>query len=107
MSTTYTKLRDGSWGVRGTGLVAGARTSVIKRDGSSKTETVGRVLWTGPDGVSIATVEQQAKDSGAASTRSRSSRSGGRCRSCGGPIVDAAHQQAMGGYCGSCAFDEM
>ena len=30
----------------------------------------------------------------------------GRCRGCGGPIVDAPHHRAMEGYCGSCAFDE-
>jgi hypothetical protein len=29
-----------------------------------------------------------------------------RCRGCGGPIRDAGHHQAAGGYCGSCAFDE-
>ena len=52
---TYTKLRDGSWGLRGHGLTAGATVRVTKRDGSSKTETVGRVLWTG-DGVSLATI---------------------------------------------------
>lgn len=30
----------------------------------------------------------------------------GRCRGCGGPITNAAHHAAMGGYCGTCAFDE-
>ena len=30
----------------------------------------------------------------------------GRCRGCGGPIRDAACHAAMGGYCGSCAFNE-
>ena len=30
----------------------------------------------------------------------------GRCRCCHGPIQDASHHAAMGGYCGSCAFDE-
>lgn len=30
----------------------------------------------------------------------------GRCRGCGGELRDAAHHRAMGGYCGSCAFDE-
>lgn len=29
-----------------------------------------------------------------------------RCRGCGGPVVNAPHHRAMGGYCGSCAFDE-
>lgn len=30
----------------------------------------------------------------------------GRCRECGGPLVDVARHEAMGGLCGSCAFDE-
>lgn len=30
----------------------------------------------------------------------------GGCRGCGGPIRNAPHHRAMGGYCGYCAFDE-
>jgi hypothetical protein len=30
----------------------------------------------------------------------------GVCRGCGGPIRDAGHHRAMGGFCGACAFDE-
>lgn len=32
--------------------------------------------------------------------------SNGMCRGCRGPIVNAPHGRAMGGYCGSCAYDE-
>jgi hypothetical protein len=47
---SYTKLRDGSWGVRTEGrVVEGLVVTVTKRDGSVKTETIGRVLWTGAD----------------------------------------------------------
>lgn len=54
--TTYTKLRDGSWGLRAQGsLTAGQAVSVRKKDGSAKTETVGRILWTG-DGITLATI---------------------------------------------------
>jgi len=28
------------------------------------------------------------------------------CRGCRGPIRNAPHHRAMGGYCGYCAFDE-
>ena len=28
------------------------------------------------------------------------------CRECHGPLVNVAHPRAMGGLCGSCAFDE-
>jgi len=77
---TYTQLRDGSWGLRGAGLTSGRTVTVTKRDGSTKIETVGRVLWTG-DGVVLATISS-----------SRSSTTGQRrsydpdrhrCHSCG------------------------
>lgn len=41
--------------------------------------------------------------SGAAEMRAENS---GRCRGCGGQLVDADHHRAMNGFCGSCAFDE-
>lgn len=55
---TYTKLKDGSWGVRATGgqhLTAGATVTVAKRDGTTKTETIKAVLWSG-DGVTLASI---------------------------------------------------
>lgn len=56
--TTYTKLRDGSWGLRIAGAAQpGARVSV-----ATKTETVGRVLWTG-NGISLATIAQSDRQS--------------------------------------------
>ena len=52
---TYTKLKDGSWGLRvvrhsseeapGQGEVV----AVSKKDGSKKDEAIGRVLWSGTD----------------------------------------------------------
>lgn len=100
MSVTYTKLRDGSWGLRGpaTQLKPGAVVIATKRSGETKQEKVGRVLWTG-NGVAMATI------AGSSSAPSRGGRRGG-CRECGGPIVDAARHRAMGGLCGECAFDE-
>lgn len=53
---SYTKLRDGSWGLRGHGLADGVTVVVVKRDGTRKTETVGRVLWRGTDGLALATI---------------------------------------------------
>lgn len=54
---TYTKLKDGSWGIRGTTseIRAGSTVTVVKKSGERKTETVGKVLWTG-DGIALATV---------------------------------------------------
>lgn len=60
---TYTKLRDGSWGLRGSGLVASRSVIVTKKSGETKTETVGRVLWTGQDGVSLATTGARERQS--------------------------------------------
>lgn len=61
--TTYTKLRNGSWGLRGHDLAAGAQVVVSKRDGSTKTEVVGRILWTG-QGITLATISQAAARGG-------------------------------------------
>ena len=96
---SYTKLRDGSWGVRAEGEVrAGQSLTVTKRDQTTKVETVGRVLWTGPDArtgevVSLCSI---LKDSAPASPRAAyagnyqtSWRS--RCpnpRDCGDPCCD-------------------
>ena len=53
-TATYTKLRDGSWGIRIAGVVAptvGATVTVAKRSGETKREIVGRVVWQGADAV--------------------------------------------------------
>lgn len=64
MTATYTKLRDGSWGVRAAGkVVAGQTITVAKRDGSTKTETVDRVLWSG-DGVTLASIAKRSPQQG-------------------------------------------
>lgn len=51
MKATYTKLRDGSWGVRleGGPLPAGSTVTVTKRDGGQKQETIKAVVWSGKD----------------------------------------------------------
>lgn len=103
MTVTWTKLRDGTWGLRGAGLVRGQLVTVTKKNGESERVTVGEVLWTG-QGVAL------ARASGGASKASTGARSAGTrrggCRGCGGPIVHAREHRAMEGYCGSCAFDE-
>jgi len=38
--TTYTKLKDGSWGIKGKGLTTGQTVSVTKKSGECNTETV-------------------------------------------------------------------
>jgi hypothetical protein len=41
---TYTKLRNGEWGVRGEGLVVGQTVTVTKKSGETKTEKVAQIL---------------------------------------------------------------
>lgn len=100
---TFAKLNDGSWGLRGPQkeLVTGRLVTVSLRDGTVQTAIVGRVLAQFQDGNALAT-----KDTGTRSGRRDSGRRYGGCRECGGPVVDAPHHRAMGGYCGECAFDE-
>ncbi len=52
---TWTKLRNGSWGIKGFDLTEGEQVTVTKKSGETKTATVGKVIWTGTDGMSIAT----------------------------------------------------
>lgn len=64
---TYTKLRDGNWGVRGPAdqVLEGMRVVVTKKSGATKNETVGRIVWSGADrrtglNISIAEVAKSA-----------------------------------------------
>jgi hypothetical protein len=102
---TYTKLRNGNWGVRGFRLLAGITITVTKKDGTVKTEKIDRILWQGDDGMCLATIiaSEPSYDRRSSSKESNS----GRCRACGGPIVNTSYQHAMHGYCGACAFDEI
>jgi len=107
LTITYTKLRDGSWGVRAPASTkAGDTITVTKKSGETKVERVERVLWTG-DGIALCAL---APSSGYSAQRvQRTSSAGGtsgRCRECRGPIRSSPEHRAMGGLCGSCAFDE-
>jgi hypothetical protein len=53
---TFTKLRDGSWGLRGMGLQQGDSVLVSRRDGSRTKMEVGRIVWKGPDGTTVAEI---------------------------------------------------
>jgi hypothetical protein len=49
---TYTKLRDGSWGLRGADIRKGdegCTVTVQKKDGTTKDEVIDRVVWRGRD----------------------------------------------------------
>jgi hypothetical protein len=56
MTNTYTKLRDGSWGVRSTEEVRpGQVVTVIKKSGDTKVETIKTIIWSG-NGVWICSI---------------------------------------------------
>lgn len=69
--TTYTKLRDGSWGVKGKGLVAGSNITVTKKSGESKVETIDHILWTGTDGSQLASIRQTERSNRKQYSRNR------------------------------------
>lgn len=59
-SARYTKLADGSWGLRGRHLVAGGSVEVRKASGETKTETVASILSTDAQGWQTATIARRA-----------------------------------------------
>lgn len=83
MAITYTKLKDGSWGIRAEGVTIkdGQTVTVEKRSGEKKTETIGKVFWSG-DGVMLATVVGKTTETKPAGRSSRRS-GGGVCAECG------------------------
>jgi len=101
---TYTKLRDGSWGIRAQEpLTAGQAVTVAKRDGTTQTETVDKIVWTGEDGTTLATIQPRRKAASASSAR-RSHAETKTCWECGLPFT-RAHARANDGdwqdsYCG-------
>ena len=56
MAISFSKLKNGQWGIRGTGIKIGVANSVTKRDGSTTTAVASRILWTGEDGTQIAEI---------------------------------------------------
>lgn len=81
---SYTKLQSGAWGVRITGATppkTGQRVTVTKKDGSTATETINRVVWSGNGVYLCAIAAKQAKPKS-------------RCYSCG------CEFHGFGDYCG-------
>ena len=58
--TTFARLRDGSWGARGKGLVSGASVTITRRDGSASDHRIDQIVWTGPDGTQLASIGAKA-----------------------------------------------
>lgn len=61
-TATYSKLRDGSWGIRVIGsAIPGDRIYVTKKSGEGRYETVAAVLWCG-DGVNVCAIERDGPE---------------------------------------------
>jgi hypothetical protein len=71
MATTFTKLRDGSWGLRIEGSAQnGQSVTVTKKSGEQEVKQVGKVLWTG-NGISLATIASNGNGHSHSSSRGR------------------------------------
>lgn len=58
MKATFTKLKNGDWGVRVEGEVTEGQSIVVtKKDGSTDVKTIQKVLWN-KDGISLCSIEQ-------------------------------------------------
>lgn len=104
MLASYTKLRDGSWGIRVQGSAKAGQVVVVrKKDNTSKDETIERVLWTG-DGISLCSIGRSQQ------TRASNSRGGqqgslrGRRTGCACGSIEGEYHPW---YCESCRFEEL
>jgi hypothetical protein len=80
MAISFSKLKNGQWGLRGTGIKIGVPSIVTKRDGSVSTAVASAILWTGEDGTQLASIASANKN-GNTFTREREDR--GYCDECG------------------------
>lgn len=98
---TYTKLKDGSWGLRIEGSATPGQTvSISTKGGAVKTEIVGAVLWTGKDNKTKQTISLCSKSEGSLAKSYRRPGDGGPrgsqpCYMCGSYYCEGAR----GGLC--------
>jgi hypothetical protein len=91
---TYTKLKSGEWGLRVQGSVeSGRRVTVTKKSGESKTEIVGKVIWSG-NGISLCTIASHRNNA------SRRDYQGKMCPVCDSEPLDASLRCWECGYHG-------
>jgi hypothetical protein len=106
---TFKKTKKGEWVACGPeSEVRVGPVSITKRDGAVKHENV--VSLGKPFSVEGKTMVYgylaPSSSSSSSSSNGNGRSSNDKCRECGGPLVSAPHHRAMGGLCGSCAFDE-
>lgn len=83
-TATFTKLRDGSWGLRIVGPNAvepGQTVTVTKKSDETSTERVGEVIWSDGKGVTLAKIA--ARVTTPAAPRYAAPSRGRRMRTCG------------------------
>ena len=104
--TTYAKLTSGAWGLRSKNeaLSTGDMVDVTKRDGTVKTECVGRIIRVDAHGALAEIASKpaaQASSSAPRAPRYYAAKCPTKCRmrGCSQKAVDR-------GYCRACAFDE-
>lgn len=92
MAATYSKLRDGSWGVRVTGTrpAEGAEIEVTKKDGTTNKAKVGKVLFSG-DGFHLCSVAGGTSVTAGGRRKSRLDREDERCDLCGANKYTCGH----------------
>jgi hypothetical protein len=84
MATTWTKLKDGSWGLRSTeALNTGNLVTVTRKDGTAATVPVGALVWTG-NGVWLYVAGAKTEDGAKPATSAKPNRPSG-WRPCGYP----------------------
>lgn len=84
MTATYTKLKSGEWGIRVETTIPpepGATITVRKKDGTTKTETIAKVVWSG-NGISLCTIGSTGSSYTPKSGKSRRTSDDDRCDLC-------------------------
>lgn|ERR1700704_5680630 len=102
MPITYTKLKNGNWGVRSTeALRDGQAVTVTKKNNEAKLETVDKVVWSG-NGIWIAAISSQTRPPSKQSRSRRDPDAPGR----NGMMPGCGACRNLGRMCKQCAFDE-
>lgn len=102
-TATFTKLRDGDWGLRIVGPHAvepGQTVTVTKKSGETSTERVGEVIWSDGKGVTLAKIAARVTTPAAPryAAPSRPAATRGKMRICG--YCDGPYP--VGGLCPRC-----
>jgi hypothetical protein len=92
LTATWTRLRDGSWGLRvaSEDVRSGETVTATRSNGSTSREIVGRIVWSG-QGATICTIGQAAAPARTLAQRSRYRMGSGR--------GSAAQVAGYSGYC--------